>query len=120
MCLPAKLSASLGNLGPLVLCTRVSAALTLLDPLTLRFAQVEVCATAPPPSPPALLPGRALATYPPHAHSGLVLSPCEPQVRRAGIAKILSGVAGYSCCSCDGSSSAAIVLSAWCMFGQER
>lgn len=44
MCLPAKLAASLGNLGPLVLCTRVSAALTLVDPLTLRHAQVEVIA----------------------------------------------------------------------------
>mmetsp|Transcript_18620 Transcript_18620/g.56214 ORF Transcript_18620/g.56214 Transcript_18620/m.56214 type:complete len:550 (+) Transcript_18620:224-1873(+) len=41
VCLPAKLAASLGNLGPLVLCSRVSAALTLVDPLTLRHAQVE-------------------------------------------------------------------------------
>lgn len=36
MCLPAKLAASLGNIGPLVLVTRVTNAITLTDPLTLR------------------------------------------------------------------------------------
>lgn len=41
VCLPPKLAASLGNLGPLVLCTRVSSALTLMDPLTLRQSQIE-------------------------------------------------------------------------------
>ncbi len=42
MCLPPKLAERLGNLGPLVLCTRVASALTLLDPVTLRHTQLEV------------------------------------------------------------------------------
>ena len=42
ICLPPKLAERLGNLGPLVLCTRVASAVTLLDPTTLRHAQVEV------------------------------------------------------------------------------
>ncbi|KAJ9534620.1 hypothetical protein QJQ45_002905 [Haematococcus lacustris] len=36
VCLPVKLSAALGGLGPLVLCTKVTNQITLLDPLTLR------------------------------------------------------------------------------------
>lgn len=36
MCLPAKQAAALGNIGPLVLVTRVTNAITLTDPLTLR------------------------------------------------------------------------------------
>ena len=36
MCLPAKLAASLGNIGPVCLVTRVTNAITLTDPLTLR------------------------------------------------------------------------------------
>lgn len=41
VCLPPKLAASQGNIGPVVLCSRVSAALTLLDPVTLRHVQIE-------------------------------------------------------------------------------
>eukprot|EP00879_Flechtneria_rotunda_P020112 GHRR01021152.1.p1 GENE.GHRR01021152.1~~GHRR01021152.1.p1 ORF type:complete len:446 (+),score=110.36 GHRR01021152.1:905-2242(+) len=41
VCLPAKLSSSLGSLGPLVLCTRVANTLTLLDPTNLRSAVME-------------------------------------------------------------------------------
>ena len=41
LCLPAKLSNALGGLGPLVLCTRVSALLTLTDPSTLREAHLN-------------------------------------------------------------------------------
>ena len=36
VCLPAKQAAALGNIGPLVVVTRVTNALTLTDPLTLR------------------------------------------------------------------------------------
>ena len=36
VCLPPKLAASMGNIGPLVLVTRVTNAITLTDPLTLR------------------------------------------------------------------------------------
>lgn len=36
ICLPPKVSNSLGNLGPLVICTKVSNHIALLDPLTLR------------------------------------------------------------------------------------
>lgn len=36
VCLPAKLAASLGNIGPVCLVTRVTNAITLTDPLTLR------------------------------------------------------------------------------------
>ncbi|GBG76502.1 hypothetical protein CBR_g22250 [Chara braunii] len=41
ICLPQRLSTSLGNLGPLVLCTRVSNSLFLLDPATLRTSFVD-------------------------------------------------------------------------------
>ncbi|PHT25215.1 hypothetical protein CQW23_35149 [Capsicum baccatum] len=36
ICLPPKVSNSLGNLGPLVICTKVSNHIALLDPFTLR------------------------------------------------------------------------------------
>lgn len=48
ICLPPRLAERLGNLGPLVLCTRVASAVTLLDPTTLRHAQVEVCFSSEP------------------------------------------------------------------------
>ncbi|PSC72831.1 60S ribosomal export NMD3-like [Micractinium conductrix] len=41
VCLPAKLAASLGNIGPVCLVTRVTNAITLTDPLTLRRAILE-------------------------------------------------------------------------------
>lgn len=41
ICLPQKVASGLGNIGPLVLCTRVSNSLTLLDPLSLRSAYVD-------------------------------------------------------------------------------
>uniref|UniRef100_A0A6U2GZ91 60S ribosomal export protein NMD3 n=1 Tax=Chlamydomonas euryale TaxID=1486919 RepID=A0A6U2GZ91_9CHLO len=39
--LPAKVSSSLGQMGPLVLCTKVSNQLTLLDPVTMRTATMD-------------------------------------------------------------------------------
>jgi nonsense-mediated mRNA decay protein 3 len=42
ICLPAKLSSSLGSLGPLVLVTRVTNVITLTDPVTLRSSSMEV------------------------------------------------------------------------------
>ncbi|KAL2550929.1 nonsense-mediated mRNA decay NMD3 family protein [Forsythia ovata] len=36
ICLPPKVAASQGNLGPLVICTKVTNSLALLDPFTLR------------------------------------------------------------------------------------
>jgi nonsense-mediated mRNA decay protein 3 len=41
ICLPAKLASSLGSLGPLVLCSRITNVLTLLDPTNLRTAHME-------------------------------------------------------------------------------
>ncbi|XP_043696203.1 60S ribosomal export protein NMD3-like [Telopea speciosissima] len=41
ICLPPKVASSLGNLGPLVLCTKVSNSLTLLDPFTLRHSFMD-------------------------------------------------------------------------------
>ncbi|XP_013614629.1 PREDICTED: 60S ribosomal export protein NMD3-like [Brassica oleracea var. oleracea] len=41
ICLPSKVSSSLGNLGPLVVCTKVSDRITLLDPRTLRCAFLD-------------------------------------------------------------------------------
>lgn len=41
ICLPHKLSSSLGSIGPLVLCTRVTNTLVLTDPTTLRTSQIE-------------------------------------------------------------------------------
>jgi nonsense-mediated mRNA decay protein 3 len=37
ICLPPRVAASLGNLGPLVICTKVTNNLALLDPVTLRI-----------------------------------------------------------------------------------
>eukprot|EP00887_Chlorella_sp_A99_P002026 scaffold18.g2026.t1 len=39
--LPPKVATSYGNIGPLVVCTRVTSAITLTDPLTLRQAVME-------------------------------------------------------------------------------
>lgn len=41
VCLPAKLAASLGNIGPVVVVTRVTNAITVTDPITLRQAVLE-------------------------------------------------------------------------------
>jgi nonsense-mediated mRNA decay protein 3 len=41
VCLPARLAAQLGGIGPLVLVTRVSQVLTVLDPATLRTVDVS-------------------------------------------------------------------------------
>jgi len=41
LCLPQKVAASLGNIGPLVLCMQVSNTLLLLDPQTLRTAYMD-------------------------------------------------------------------------------
>eukprot|EP00245_Coleochaete_scutata_P015305 TRINITY_DN6769_c0_g1_i1.p1 TRINITY_DN6769_c0_g1~~TRINITY_DN6769_c0_g1_i1.p1 ORF type:complete len:529 (-),score=109.84 TRINITY_DN6769_c0_g1_i1:362-1948(-) len=41
VCLPPKASSALGGIGPLVLCSRVSNSLLLLDPNTLRTAFVD-------------------------------------------------------------------------------
>lgn len=42
MCLPAKTAASLGQLGPLVLVTRVTNQVTFTDPQTLRTVSMDV------------------------------------------------------------------------------
>ena len=42
ICLPSKVASGMGNLGPLVLCTRVTNSLLLLDPSTLRGSHVDV------------------------------------------------------------------------------
>ncbi|KAJ7960056.1 60S ribosomal export protein NMD3 [Quillaja saponaria] len=41
VCLPPKVAVSLGNLGPLVICTEVSNSIALLDPFTLRHCFLE-------------------------------------------------------------------------------
>ncbi|KAJ0579051.1 putative ribosomal export protein Nmd3 [Helianthus annuus] len=41
VCLPPKLATSLGNLGPLVICTKISNSIALLDPLTLRHCFLD-------------------------------------------------------------------------------
>lgn len=41
ICLPPKVAAGLGNLGPLVLCTKVSNNIMLVDPFTLRHAFMD-------------------------------------------------------------------------------
>lgn len=41
ICLPQKVAAGLGNIGPLVLCAQVSNSLLLLDPQTLRTAYMD-------------------------------------------------------------------------------
>lgn len=40
VCLPPKLSTQLGGIGPIVLCSRVSQALTFIDPFTLQTAEL--------------------------------------------------------------------------------
>ncbi|KAK4360039.1 hypothetical protein RND71_022268 [Anisodus tanguticus] len=41
ICLPPKLASSLGNIGPLVICTKVSNSIALLDPFTLRHCFLD-------------------------------------------------------------------------------
>lgn len=41
ICLPPKVAASLGNIGPLVICTKVSNSIALLDPFTLRHCYLD-------------------------------------------------------------------------------
>ncbi|XP_038694268.1 60S ribosomal export protein NMD3-like isoform X2 [Tripterygium wilfordii] len=41
ICLPPKLASSLGNIGPLVICTKVTNAIALLDPFTLRHCFLD-------------------------------------------------------------------------------
>ncbi|XP_070031512.1 uncharacterized protein [Nicotiana tomentosiformis] len=41
ICLPPKVAASLGNIGPLVICTKVSNNIALLDPFTLRHCFLD-------------------------------------------------------------------------------
>lgn len=46
VCLPAKLSTALGGLGPMVLVTRVTNAITLTDPTNLRSTSMDVSGSA--------------------------------------------------------------------------
>jgi len=41
ICLPSKVAVSLGNLGPLVICTKVTNNIALLDPFTLRHCFLD-------------------------------------------------------------------------------
>ncbi|XP_073111663.1 uncharacterized protein [Elaeis guineensis] len=41
ICLPPKVAQALGNLGPLVICTKISNSVALLDPFTLRSAFLD-------------------------------------------------------------------------------
>lgn len=41
VCLPPKIAISLGNLGPLVICTKVSNSIMLMDPNTLRYCFLD-------------------------------------------------------------------------------
>ncbi|KAF2290505.1 hypothetical protein GH714_014162 [Hevea brasiliensis] len=41
ICLPQKIAVSLGNLGPLVICTKVTNIIALLDPFTLRQCYLD-------------------------------------------------------------------------------
>ncbi|XP_038052083.1 60S ribosomal export protein NMD3-like [Patiria miniata] len=40
VCLPKKLARSLGNIGQICICTRVTAAIQVIDPLTLQVAEI--------------------------------------------------------------------------------
>nr|ABV28352.1 nonsense-mediated mRNA decary protein 3 [Taiwania cryptomerioides] len=62
ICLPPKVSSSLGNLGPLVLCTKVSTNIMLLDPFTSRHAFMDANQYWRVPFRP-LLSGRQLVEY---------------------------------------------------------
>ncbi|XP_057447220.1 uncharacterized protein LOC130739023 [Lotus japonicus] len=41
ICLPPKVALSLGNLGPIVICTKVTNSIALLDPFTLRYCFLD-------------------------------------------------------------------------------
>jgi len=94
ICLPAKLASSLGSLGPLVLCSRVTSSLTLLDPLTLRTAHMDAPVYWRQPFK-AMLTSRALVEY--------VVLDIEP-IHGGG------GGGGYG-----GGSSSSSGSSKWCM-----
>ena len=42
VCLPSKVASSLGHMGPIVVVTKMSNQITLLDPNTLRTATMDV------------------------------------------------------------------------------
>nr|KYP57101.1 60S ribosomal export protein NMD3 [Cajanus cajan] len=42
ICLPPKVAVSLGNIGPIVICTKVTNSIALLDPFTLRHSDAQV------------------------------------------------------------------------------
>ena len=46
ICLPPKVAAPLGNMGPVVFCSRVTNTVQLTDPLTLRTVPLEVSRAA--------------------------------------------------------------------------
>lgn len=96
--MPAKLSSALGSLGPLVLCSKVTSSLTLLDPLTLRIAQMDAPVYWRQPFK-AMLTSRALVEY--------VVLDIEP-IHGAGGG---GGGGGYGGGSGSGSSGS----SKWCM-----
>ncbi|XP_004503106.1 uncharacterized protein [Cicer arietinum] len=41
ICLPAKAAGTLGNIGPIVICTKVTNSIALLDPLTLKYGFLD-------------------------------------------------------------------------------
>ena len=41
ICLPPRVAAGLGNIGPLVICTKVTSSIALLDPFTLRHCFID-------------------------------------------------------------------------------
>ena len=47
ICLPPKVAAPLGNMGPVVFCSRVTNTVQLTDPLTLRTVPLEVSGAVP-------------------------------------------------------------------------
>jgi len=82
VCLPAKLAASLGGLGPICLVTRVTSGITLTDPATLREAVLDAGAFWRSPFRP-MMGGRALVEF-----TVLDAEPAGPATKRWALADV--------------------------------
>jgi nonsense-mediated mRNA decay protein 3 len=82
VCLPPKVSAALGGLGPICLVTRVTAGITLTDPATLREAVLDAGQFWRAPFRP-LMGGRALVEY-----AILDVEPAGPSTKRWALADV--------------------------------
>jgi nonsense-mediated mRNA decay protein 3 len=94
VCLPAKQAASLGHIGPVVVVTRVTNAITLTDPITLRQAVLEAGAYWRNPLRP-MMSSRQLTEF-------FILDSEIVQPTGGRLAGLVGGKDSAGCCGVDG------------------